>query len=251
KELIAACFEASYIEGLFKRTEIRFEPKVMPRKLTHDEYKLNYAQFLRAERIKRAQDFLERYRPILARISRDYHVSAEVMTAIALIETDCGRIIGKHRIFNILASLAVSKDWSRVRKFLPQDLSPEDEARLKKRMLKKSRWAFKELCALIRFARENQIDPLNIKGSIFGAFGLPQFMPSSAIHYGVDGNGDGRIDLFDPEDALASMANYLRQNGYREDLPESRKIQAIMRYNWSRPYAETVLKVARKLKDRG
>ncbi len=251
KELVNAGFDPSYVEELFSRPEVHFVSRVMPRKLTHDEYKLNYAQFLEARRIKRARDFLQRHRQTLEQLAQKYEVSPEIMTAIALIETDCGRITGKYRVFNILASLAVSKDWERVRPFLPEQLPPEEENRLRKRMHKKSRWAFKELCALIRFARENHLDPLSIKGSIFGAFGLPQFMPSSALRYGIDADGDGRIDLFSPADALASMANYLQKNGYRESLPPEKKIKAIMRYNWSRPYAETVLKVAQRLREKG
>jgi membrane-bound lytic murein transglycosylase B len=49
----------------------------------------------------------------------------------------------------------------------------------------------------------------DINGSWAGAFGIPQFLPSSFLKFAVDGNGDGVIDLFDMEDAIYSVGNYL------------------------------------------
>lgn len=56
--------------------------------------------------------------------------------------------------------------------------------------------------------RDN-VPPSHLPGSIYGAVGLCQFMPSNIAVYGADGNGDGRVDLFDTSDAIASLANYL------------------------------------------
>ena len=53
------------------------------------------------------------------------------------------------------------------------------------------------------------------KGAKHGELGHTQFLPGNALAYGVDGNGDGRIDFYNQTDALASTANYLRQKGWK------------------------------------
>jgi membrane-bound lytic murein transglycosylase B len=89
------------------------------------------------------------------------------------------------------------------------------------------------------------IDPFTVAGSIRGAFGLSQFLPSSFLAFAVDGNADGRIDLDDPEDAIPSIANFLRKSGWDKD--SSSHYRAVMAYNHSRLYADTVLSYALRL----
>ncbi len=247
--LVKAGFEEAYIEKLLSRPEARFLPQIMPKKLLHDEYKLNYQQFLAPERVARAQKFLKEHQKFLSALEERYGVPKEVLVAIFLVETDLGRYTGRYRTFNILASLALSEDWPQVRSYLPADLDPQQEDRLRRFMARRAKWAFRELCALLTYAQKNGFDPLAIKGSIFGAFGLPQFVPTSVLSYGVDWDGDGRVDLFDLEDALASMANYLSQRGWRGVLSYEAQIKVIKTYNNSQPYAETVLKLAAQLRD--
>lgn len=63
-------------------------------------------------------------------------------------------------------------------------------------------------------ARNEQDDPLDLKGSFAGAMGYGQFMPSSYKQYAVDFNGDGHINLWDPVDAIGSVANYFKAHGW-------------------------------------
>ncbi len=248
EKLIARGFDPDYINNLFQRSEARFLPQIMPRKLLHDEYKLNYNKFLAPERIARAYNFLNTHRKFLETLEKKFGVQKEVLVAILLVETDLGNYIGRYRTFNVLASMAVSANWEKVKPFLPENISPEEEKRLRNFMLRRAKWAFDELCSLLIWTREQNIDPLAIKGSIFGAFGLPQFVPSSVVSYGVDWNKDGKINLFEIEDAMASMANYLSCHGWKPELSYSQKIKVIKTYNNSQPYAETVLKIAERLK---
>ena len=53
------------------------------------------------------------------------------------------------------------------------------------------------------------------KGAKHGELGHTQFLPGNAMRYGVDGNGDGRVDLYNQTDALASTANFLRKKGWK------------------------------------
>ncbi len=246
-QLIAKGFDPHYIDTLLNRPEAQFLPQVMPRKLLHDEYKLPYDRFLAPERIAKAQNFLGHYKDFLLTLEKRYGVPKEVLVAMFLVETDLGHCTGRYRTFNVLASMALSADWGRVRTYLPENLTPEEEKRLKAFMARRARWAFNELCAFLRLAQREKFDPLSIKGSIFGAFGLPQFVPSSVLSYGIDWDQDGQVNLFELEDALASMANYLARHGWRDGLSCEEKIKVIKTYNNSQPYAETILKVAERL----
>lgn len=71
-----------------------------------------------------------------------------------------------------------------------------------------------ELETFLLMARDEQDDPLDLKGSFAGAMGYGQFMPSSYKQYAVDFNGDGHINLWDPEDAIGSVANYFKAHGW-------------------------------------
>jgi len=132
-----------------------------------------------------------------------------------------------------------------VKEFLEdQDIKPGLHGWLQKRCRQKSDWAYQELKALLQYARTNQLDPVALKGSQYGAIGICQFMPSNAIKYGVDGDGDGRVDLFEVEDALPSMGNYMRANGWKGD---SSIEKALYRYNPSEIYINTIMAMADKL----
>jgi membrane-bound lytic murein transglycosylase B len=70
------------------------------------------------------------------------------------------------------------------------------------------------------------LDPAKPVGSFAGAMGLGQFMPSSFLQWAVDFNGDGRKDLWDPEDAIGSVANYFAQHGWKAGHPVITPLQA-------------------------
>ena len=70
--------------------------------------------------------------------------------------------------------------------------------------------------------------------------------------YGVDGNGDGVVDMFVLEDALFSMANYLKEHGWKGPMKSRRRQRrTIYRYNYSKPYVNTVMAVADYLRATG
>ncbi|WP_297056916.1 lytic murein transglycosylase [Thermosulfurimonas sp.] len=248
QQLIRDGLSAELVKRVFADPRVRFLPQIMPRKLTWDETKLPYQQFLKPQRLARARAFLKDYAPLLREIENTYGVDKEILVGLLLVESDLGRHRGRYRIFNVLASMAVSADWQRVKPYLPPGLSPEEEARFREIMARRSRWAYRELRVLLKLSRKYGMDPLALKGSIFGAFGYPQFVPSSFREYAVDGNGDGRIDLYTLTDALASAANYLRAHGWRPGLSREEKKRVLMTYNHSEPYAETILKIAEYLR---
>jgi membrane-bound lytic murein transglycosylase B len=84
-------------------------------------------------------------------------------------------------------------------------------------------------------------------GSFAGALGIAQFVPSSVLRFAKDGNRDGQTNLFDHEDAIESISNYLKQHGWRPSLTRNEAFRVILYYNNSKYYAETILKVSERL----
>ena len=72
-------------------------------------------------------------------------------------------------------------------------------------------------------------------------------MPSSLLRFAQDGNRDGQINLFQHADAIESIANYLKQHGWRPGLKRHEAFRILLRYNHSKYYADTILKVAERL----
>jgi membrane-bound lytic murein transglycosylase B len=74
-------------------------------------------------------------------------------------------------------------------------------------------------------------------------------MPSNALKYAVDGNGDGKADLFEVADAVASLGNILRAMGWREPMSEEAMRKVFYGYNHSQVYVNTIMDAARRLRD--
>ena len=83
---------------------------------------------------------------------------------------------------------------------------------------RRSKFFKSELIHFFRLTRENNLDIYSIQGSYAGAMGAPQFIPSSYRDFAIDGNSDGKIDLFNSwDDVLMSIGNYLEKNGWRSN----------------------------------
>ena len=117
-------------------------------------------------------------------------------------------------------------------------------ALIQQRMEQRSDWAYKELVALLKNIRASGEDALSMPGSIYGAVGLCQFMPTNISHYGADGNGDGVVNLFDVPDAVASLSNYLARHGWNKAATRAQKQKVIKTYNRIDIYANTILGLA-------
>lgn len=138
--------------------------------------------------------FMKKNHKYLEKAYKKYGVSPEYITAIIAIESYFGDNCGKYYVFDQLVHLAFGKH--RRKEFYKSQL--EDFLRM----------CFKE-----------QIEPRRVKGSSSGAIGLSQFMPSNYSLFGVDFDGDGKIRLSKPADAIGSIANYFKKNGWRKDEP--------------------------------
>ncbi|HZH44872.1 MAG TPA: lytic murein transglycosylase B [Lysobacter sp.] len=152
-------------------------------------------------RIDAGRAFLATHREALARVEAQTGVPGEVIVAILGIETSYGGNTGKYRVLDALYTLAFAYPRS------GDPAKAEREAR---------REAFfrKELGELFALGKETGFDITTLTGSYAGAMGWGQFMPSSYREFAVDGNGDGRRDLFNSlDDVFASVANYFVRKG--------------------------------------
>ena len=144
--------------------------------------------------------------------------------------------------------MALCTDLETIRPYLPKKLiNKKNEDYARTICQQKADWAYTELKALIDYAQVSGFDPLALPGSIYGAIGLCQFMPSNVLSYGVDADHDGRIDLFAKADALYSIANYLQEHGWKCTMDKPSKVRVIFDYNRSSVYVNTVLAVAEDL----
>lgn len=255
-------FDRTYITSLFSRKSLIFLPEVMARKMNVLlETKLSTAKpgprkesevmerYLNPILIAGAYAFYREHTADFVQIQSQYDVPGEVLTALMLVETKLGTQVGKHNGLTILASMALGGDFDKIRPYIKRkDISDETMRWLVRRTEQKGNWGYAELKSLITYSKKSGKDPLTIPSSMYGAIGLCQFIPSSALHYGKDGNGDGKVDLFETTDALYSMANFLKRHGWKNGLSREKKLKVVYRYNHSESYALTILAVADKIK---
>ena len=218
--------------------------------IVYRETKADYSGFLAPERLDRARAFISRKGDVLRKAQEKYQVPPEVTAAILMIESDFGTFRKLHRTVNVFATLVwagLPENFAPVREVVTRRLPDVDDDRIRERARKKAAWGYDQLMILLRIAEREGVSPFLIEGSWAGAFGLPQFIPTSYWDYAVDGNEDRRVDLFNEDDAIHSIGNYLSRFGWREGLPEEKEKAVLRRYNNSGLYVDTVLEAALRL----
>ncbi len=220
QQLVAKGFDKAVVNALFNDKRLRFytiktvtykQPSwdIITKKLTSDTL------------VQNGRNYLVSHSAIFEKTERDYGVPQEILAGIIAIETDFGKNNGNYITFNALYSRM--RQWSA------------------------TRWKgqAEQVIALVTYCLEARIDCFSIKGSYAGALGIVQFMPNSLLAYGVDGDKNGTINLFEPEDAIPSAANFLIRHGWNDD-----QHKAITRYYGSSVgYPDIVLAYASLVKN--
>lgn len=164
-------------------------------------------KLLSDKRVMGGITFMQEHHKSLAKAQSLYGVPAEYITAIIGIETYYGRYTGNYPVFDTLTTLAFEKN-------------------------RRNDFFRSELREYLKMTRKEAIDPKTLNGSFAGAIGLGQFMPSNFERHGVDFNGDGRLRISQPSDAIGSIANYLKANGWQTDVPVATRVNYDgMRFN--------------------
>lgn len=240
-------YKREELENIFSDTRVRFYASLC-KKPEEDEDKKEdkedkkqrstYLDWHLAEKeVQKGKDFLAEYDSLLSSAEQIYKVDKEVIVAILKIETNFGAYLGKYyNVFNVYNTLFL-RHW-------------DDE---------KKEWARDQLIAFLLICKKQELNPFEIYGSYAGAFGIPQFIPISYLSFAVDGNGDGKIDLFNMEDAVHSTANYLNKHGWKQEdwglihtiVAIIDKIKSVLyKYNPSSYYVDIVYSYAEAIKTR-
>lgn len=250
KQLIADGFEPVKIKQLYSRPQVSFEADGVILLFTYKEAQVDYGQFTNKWSISKAKQYLQKNETDLTRIEKEYGVDKKVITAILLVETGLGASVGTRSTLNTLSTMAALKDPV-VRNKL-WDLIPDSKKISRKTFEKKassrSKWAYKELKAFLEYTSREGFDPALVPGSFAGAVGVAQFMPTSILAYGKDGNNDGMVDMLNHADSMASIANFLKSHGWRPGQSRKKAEKIIYHYNHSSYYVDIILKISSSLK---
>lgn len=259
KRLVADGWDEATVRSCFSDPRTVFIPKLTvigPKKKVNS--KGWYTWVNTAESAQACREFMEKYGDILKAAETTYGVDAEVIAALLRCETQHGTVTGNYHVFSVYASTALVSDSD----YLSRNISKAtndygntksgrrqaaaQEEYIRARSAKKSSWAYRELGNLLKMQKAGHVDMLSIYGSWAGAFGWGQFLPSSYLSRAVDGNGDTRIDLYTPHDAIFSVANYLDKAGFKSGNEASIK-KALRNYNNSTDYVNAIYGLSRRL----
>lgn len=196
-------FERDYLYGVFSQAQYRDDiaqiwakyyakggEDAKPKGSGGGGYPSYRGKFLTPGNVAKGRNFWGRYAAHLMRAEQQYGVPAEYIVGIMGVETRWGEILGKHRVLEALLTSAVA---------VPH----------------RANFFLGEAENFMLMTRSERMDPLTPKGSYAGAMGYGQFMPSSFKSYAVDFDGDGIRDLWNPVDAIGSIANYFARHGWR------------------------------------
>ena len=250
--LVADGFDRGVVEALLADKRLAINPVTLANAIVYRDSHIDWTMFLAEERLARARAFIAANRELLGAAAARSGVPVEVIAAILMIESDFGSFRKLHPVFNVFVTLLWAADpanFETVRAIIQKRLPDVTEEKIREKTKSKARWAYEQITYLLRIAEREKIDLPALEGSWAGAFGMPQFIPSSYWGYAVDGSGDGRADLYNTADAVYSVGNYLSRFGWKEGLSEEKQQAVVRRYNNSERYAATVLAVAAKLRD--
>nr|WP_255429408.1 lytic murein transglycosylase B [Ramlibacter albus] len=169
---------------------------------TPKNWRVYRSRFIDPVRIAAGVRFWQENQATLERAEKEFGVPAEIVVGIVGVESIYGQQMGNFRVIDALATLAFD--------------FPESHPRAAERA-KFFRGELEHFLALHGTAKS---DPLKPKGSYAGAMGMPQFMPSSLVRWGVDYDGSGAIDLArSTPDVIGSVANYFKGFGWTPGMP--------------------------------
>ena len=190
-------FEAAWLDGIL--ADAASQPRIIELMMKPAEAVLPWHayrdHFMTAERIDAGVTFWTEHREDIAAVEKSTGVASHVIVGILGAETFFGRITGRYRVVDALATLAF-------------DYPP------------RASYFRTELEQFLLLAREEGFDAKSVQGSYAGAMGNAQFMPRSYRSWAVDGDGDGKRDLWGSwRDVISSVANYLADHGWRAGEP--------------------------------
>ena len=183
--------------------QLSLQRRVLELDRKQPEFAQTFAGYIKTrvtdERVNTGRTLYQRHRSFLDQLTARYGVPGQYLVAFWGLETNFGSYLGNMPTLDSLATLACDP--------------------------RRSDFFTSEFVTALRVLERESLNPEQMRGSWAGAVGHTQFMPSSYIRYAVDGDGDGRIDLWGSEkDALASGANFLAALGWESGLRWGREV---------------------------
>ncbi len=203
--------------------------------------------------LKKCRAFLKKYAKVLGQTEKWYGVSKESVTALLWVETKFGTDKGKFNVANVFFSLLQAPHPDVMRQTLGAlaARAPDEYEKYKQsaidRSYAKANWALREIGSLDEMRKSRGADIRNLRGSYAGAFGIPQFIPSSYLQWARPHGKKASPNLHEMPDAIHSVGFYLKANGWLEADLQTKKA-ALYHYNRADGYVNVILKIAEELK---
>lgn len=255
QKLLAKGATPKFVEKLLKTADPAIRDRILELNTTGFRKRGDYSAHLSPGAVEKSLAFSRKFRRELSKAESAYKVPSEVITALIWVETKFGKHTGSYDVTSVFMNIATadSADGLAIsQQFLERDIPPghpEHDAlveKLKTVSTSKAEWAADQLLALDALQREGKLNPFRLKGSFAGAFGAPQFIPSSYSKWARSTDKKRPADLSRMPDAIQSVAHYLHIHGWSE-TPESQS-GALYAYNRSQTYGRTILELARQMK---
>lgn len=201
QEALSKGYAPELIEPVF--ASLQFHERIVSADKSQPEFVETLSTYLPKRvsetRISMARERYQQYLPELEQIAKKYGVQARFIVALWGLESSFGRIMGNYSVPSALVTLAYE---GRRETFFKQ-----------------------EFYHALDIMAQGHISLENMKGSWAGAMGQSQFMPSSFMAYAQDGDGDGKKDIWTNQaDVFASIANYLKQQGWDNSKTWGREV---------------------------
>lgn len=241
-------YDRAYLKKIFSDPRVSYVPTLVRMLVIPPDFSANYERFTTRAEIDRARVFSTTWQASLKTTADTYGVDQSVIVAIVLIETSLGKNVGRSPVLSVFATLLLENSLHRDA-FARQLDGNDRKDHYLKRLDDKAAWARLQLDALMTMNMKKTIDVCGIRGSYAGAFGIAQFLPTSYLNWAKSETDERPPDLFYMPDAIISVANFLKEHGWRTNLTDEEKRAVIWHYNRSSVYVDTVLAVAGQLKD--
>ncbi len=222
--------------------------------LTPREPSSLYAKQNTVEARKNALEFFQTNASWFKKAEARYGVPQSVILALLQIETKCGKYTGRARVLPGLLRLAAAATPENIeanilhhRAVDPQTKPGIISKKVRERAEVLATTFLPHAAAAFSVAGYYGVEPLELRGSAAGAFGLPQFLPGNQRLFGVDADENRKVDLFSAPDAIFSVANFLSKSGWTKPLNAKKKRRALWEYNRSDAYISTALTLAADL----
>lgn len=182
---------------------VKFVPRVIELDNQQPEFSSSFENYFTKRvtdwRVQQGRKLYKEHKDLLQRLAKEYGVPPQYLLAFWGLETNFGSYKGKMSVLNSLATLACDP--------------------------RRSKYFTTELMQALKLKEQYGFDEKQMVGSWAGAMGHTQFMPSAYAKYAVDGDGDGKADLWNStKDALSSAAHFLQNLGWKRDERWGREV---------------------------